>query len=74
MGKWPGVDSDGRGKPLTRASIMKRSVLIVEDEEDIRELLSYTLIREGYQVAAVASARKRWRWPRPKCPIWSCWT
>ena len=37
---------------------MKRSVLIVEDEEDIRELLSYTLIREGYQVATVASGEE----------------
>jgi len=38
--------------------IMKRSVLIVEDEEDIRELLSYTLLREGYQVASVASGEE----------------
>ncbi|MCY2989838.1 MAG: response regulator transcription factor [Planctomycetota bacterium] len=37
---------------------MKRSILIVEDEEDIRELLSYTLIREGYQVATVASGEE----------------
>jgi two-component system phosphate regulon response regulator PhoB len=37
---------------------MKRSVLIVEDEEDIRELLSYTLIREGYQVATVKSGEE----------------
>jgi two-component system phosphate regulon response regulator PhoB len=37
---------------------MKRSVLIVEDEEDIRELLSYTLIREGYQVATVSSGEE----------------
>jgi two-component system phosphate regulon response regulator PhoB len=37
---------------------MKRSILIVEDEEDIRELLSYTLIREGYQVAAVATGEE----------------
>jgi len=37
---------------------MKRSVLIVEDEEDIRELLSYTLLREGYQVASVASGEE----------------
>jgi DNA-binding response OmpR family regulator len=33
-------------------------VLIVEDEEDIRELLSYTLIRDGYQVATVASGEE----------------
>jgi two-component system phosphate regulon response regulator PhoB len=45
-------------QPLAKARIMKRSVLIVEDEEDIRELLSYTLIREGYQVATVTSGEE----------------
>jgi two-component system phosphate regulon response regulator PhoB len=30
-------------------------VLVVEDEEDIRELVSYNLLKEGYQVAGVAS-------------------
>lgn len=30
------------------------SVLVVEDEEDIRELVSYNLLKEGYQVAGVA--------------------
>ena len=37
---------------------MKKSVLIVEDEEDIRELVSYHLLKEGYQVAAVASGEE----------------
>jgi len=35
-----------------------RSVLVVEDEEDIRELVSYTLLKEGYQVAGVASGEE----------------
>ena len=35
--------------------MIKQSVLIVEDEEDIRELVSYNLLKEGYQVAGVAS-------------------
>ncbi len=35
--------------------MMKQSVLVVEDEEDIRELVSYNLLKEGYQVAGVAS-------------------
>jgi two-component system, OmpR family, alkaline phosphatase synthesis response regulator PhoP len=35
--------------------MLKQSVLVVEDEEDIRELVSYNLHREGYQVAGVAS-------------------
>jgi two-component system, OmpR family, alkaline phosphatase synthesis response regulator PhoP len=34
---------------------MKKSVLVVEDDEDIRELVSYHLLKEGYQVASVAS-------------------
>jgi two-component system phosphate regulon response regulator PhoB len=36
----------------------KRFVLVVEDEEDIRELVSYTLLKEGYQVASVASGEE----------------
>jgi two-component system phosphate regulon response regulator PhoB len=35
--------------------MVKQSVLVVEDEEDIRELISYNLLKEGYQVAGVAS-------------------
>jgi two-component system phosphate regulon response regulator PhoB len=34
--------------------MIQQSVLIVEDEEDIRELISYNLLKEGYQVASVA--------------------
>jgi two-component system, OmpR family, alkaline phosphatase synthesis response regulator PhoP len=35
--------------------MVKQSVLVVEDEEDIRELVSYNLLKDGYQVAGVAS-------------------
>ncbi|MDD4267657.1 MAG: response regulator transcription factor [Pirellulales bacterium] len=35
--------------------MVSKSVLVVEDEEDIRKLLSYTLLKEGYEVAGVAS-------------------
>jgi two-component system, OmpR family, alkaline phosphatase synthesis response regulator PhoP len=38
--------------------MIKKSVLIVEDEEDIRELVSYHLLKEGYQVAGVASGEE----------------
>jgi two-component system, OmpR family, alkaline phosphatase synthesis response regulator PhoP len=38
-----------------RLSMVRQSVLVVEDEEDIRELVSYNLLKEGYQVAGVAS-------------------
>jgi len=37
---------------------MKKFVLIVEDEEDIRDLVSYHLNKEGFQVAAVASGEE----------------
>jgi two-component system phosphate regulon response regulator PhoB len=37
---------------------MKKFVLIVEDEDDIRELVSYHLLKEGYQVAGVASGEE----------------
>lgn len=35
--------------------MIRESVLVVEDEDDIRELVSYNLLKEGYQVAGVAS-------------------
>lgn len=35
--------------------MIRQSVLVVEDEEDIRELVSYNLLKDGYQVAGVAS-------------------
>jgi two-component system, OmpR family, alkaline phosphatase synthesis response regulator PhoP len=33
----------------------KENILVVEDEEDIQELITYNLTKEGYRVAAVAS-------------------
>ncbi|MBW1991400.1 MAG: response regulator transcription factor [Deltaproteobacteria bacterium] len=36
----------------------KEKILVVEDEEDIRELLRYNLSREGYQVAGAASGEE----------------
>jgi two-component system phosphate regulon response regulator PhoB len=34
--------------------MIRHSVLIVEDEADIRDLISYNLLREGFQVTSVA--------------------
>jgi two-component system phosphate regulon response regulator PhoB len=48
-------------RPLEQESgtpTMKKFILIVEDEEDIRELVSYHLLKEGYQVASVASGEE----------------
>jgi two-component system, OmpR family, alkaline phosphatase synthesis response regulator PhoP len=36
----------------------KRSILVVEDDDDIRELLRYNLAREGYQVTGSASGEE----------------
>ncbi len=44
--------------PSSAIRVVKRSVLVVEDEEDIRELVSYTLLKEGYQVASVATGEE----------------
>lgn len=38
--------------------VVKKSVLVVEDDEDIRKLVSYTLLKEGFQVAGVASGEE----------------
>ncbi len=38
--------------------MIKPSILVVEDEDDIRELVSYNLLKEGYQVAGVASGEE----------------
>jgi two-component system phosphate regulon response regulator PhoB len=43
---------------VSEIGAMKKSVLIVEDEEDIRELVSYHLLKEGYQVGSVASGEE----------------
>jgi two-component system phosphate regulon response regulator PhoB len=38
--------------------MLKKSILVVEDEEDIRELVSYHLLKDGYQVAGVATGEE----------------
>jgi two-component system phosphate regulon response regulator PhoB len=38
--------------------MLKPSVLIVEDEDNIRELVSYNLLKEGYQVVSVVSGEE----------------
>ena len=39
-------------------AMVRQSVLVVDDEEDIRELISYNLLKEGYQVAGVGSGEE----------------
>ena len=38
--------------------MLKRSVLIVEDEADIREMVSYNLLQDGYRVDGVGSGEE----------------
>ncbi len=45
------------GAPLTWVAT-KPAVLLVEDEDDIRELMQYNLLKEGYQVIAVGSGEE----------------
>lgn len=44
------------------------SVLVVEDEQDIRELVSYHLFKEGYQVSGVASGEEALRTVQSQTP------
>lgn len=39
----------------------KENILVIEDEEDIRELISYNLSKEGYRVMAVESGEEGYR-------------
>lgn len=43
---------------MKKEYILKEYVLVVEDEEDIRELIAYTLRKEGYYVKAVSTAEQ----------------
>ena len=47
------MDVDGAVKLMA-----KETILVVEDEEDIRELLKYNLEKEGYQVFGAATGEE----------------
>lgn len=42
----------------TQVATKKKFVLIVEDDDDIRELVSYHLLKDGYQVASVSAGEE----------------
>ena len=44
------------GEPV---SMVNDRILVVDDEEDLAELVSYNLTREGYQVTCVGSGELR---------------
>ena len=40
---------------------MKPKVLVVDDEQDIRELLKFYLNKEGYEVIEAADGQELWQ-------------
>src|SRR3990172_1392785 len=46
----------------------RESILVVEDEEDIVELLRYNLAKEGYQVSSASSGEKALESVHSKAP------
>jgi len=46
----------------------KESVLVIEDDEDIQELVSYNLTKEGYQINCVGSGEDGLRAAKSKLP------
>jgi len=55
MGLPPLPASRPPGEP---SAAIPPSILVVEDEQDIRELISYNLLKEGYRVVGVASGEE----------------
>lgn len=48
-------------------------ILIVDDEEDILEFLSYNLNKEGYQVFTAADGNTAITLAKRNCHILFCW-
>ncbi|MFZ1684664.1 MAG: response regulator [Candidatus Zixiibacteriota bacterium] len=46
----------------------RESVLVIEDDEDIQELVNYNLTKEGYQISCVASGEDGLRTAKAKLP------
>jgi two-component system alkaline phosphatase synthesis response regulator PhoP len=46
----------------------RESVLVIEDDEDIQELVNYNLTKEGYQISCVASGEDGLRTAKSKLP------
>ena len=51
----------------------KETILVVEDEEDIRKLLTYNLEKEGYQVFGVATGEEALQAVRGRLPKYREW-
>lgn len=50
-----------------------KKILVVDDETDVTELLSYTLKAKGYTVEALNDPNRSVGFARTFCRIWWCW-
>ena len=51
-----------------------RGVLVVDDDDTVREVLRRYLARDGHEVLEAADGRPAWSAPGPRIPTWSCST
>lgn len=66
---WSGGRAQRRLETAARASAARREhVLVVEDEEDLRNVLKYNLEREGYRVSVADSGEKALELVRREVP------
>lgn len=57
-----------------RIPLGKPHILVVDDDDSVRDLYQRMLNRHGYKVTVVSGGRKRWTsWPRRRSTL-SCWT
>ena len=52
----------------------KQTVLVVDDEKDLVDLIAYNLQRNGYDVLTAKSGDAAWKSPHANCQTWCCWT
>ena len=53
--------------------LKNKTILVVDDEPDIREILVFNLEQEGYRVCKQVADRKHCAWPRMNMWIWCYW-
>ena len=53
---------------------MGKTVLIVEDEQSIVDILSFNLTKEGYDTWRPWMAPRACSWPWSRTRTWCCWT
>lgn len=51
-----------------RTAVKRRTILVIEDDHDIRELIEYNLTREGYRVRAAANGEDGLRKAKTEAP------